>query len=204
MLWSIDLLCFLLCLWYCTLYRTVLYCTDYFIQANGVQSLKQHAATPTHTTTANARKGRERGQGRIVVMAAADPEVGGNPDANANNAVPVLNTAANLPQTTWKLDDRVTKAEILLSLHAVQYCHSYKSFDTLVPLLQKADPDSKIFGSIKLGHSKVSSLVSHALHPHFHDILVKSVKASPAFSLGTDAATFNHLGLSKHVDLKLR
>ena len=87
-----------------------------------------------------------------------------------------------------------------LALHAVQYNHSYNSFDDLILLLQKIGPDSKVLAGINLGKSKVSTVISHSLYTHFHAKLINNVKQSPGFSLGTDTATFHHLGLSKHGD----
>ena len=78
---------------------------------------------------------------------------------------------------------------------------SFQSFDTLPEVLRVADPDSKVFAKLTMKRSKASMVVSHGLGPFFKEKLVASLAKAVGFSLATDAASFKHQGLKKHVDL---
>lgn len=154
--------------------------------------------TKKHKETSKGRKGKDRTQPGLVSASSADRENNGHGEA----------TVAKLFTPTGpriiSMDDRVTKAETVLILKGVESQWTYSSFDNLADCLKKADPESKIFDKMKLKSAKASYVISHGLGPYFKSQIVSAVKAAPGYTLGTDSATFRHMGLSKHVDIVLQ
>ena len=70
--------------------------------------------------------------------------------------VPSLVVPPSLPRMAMSLDDRVTAAETLFVLKALESNYSYSSMEDWKEILSKADPKSDVFSKIKLGRNKVS------------------------------------------------
>ena len=66
-----------------------------------------------------------------------------------------LSSPVSLPRNKLSLADQVSKGEALLVIKGVESQWSYSSFDNLVEVLQKVDPDSKVFAKMKLKKDKV-------------------------------------------------
>lgn len=98
----------------------------------------------------------------------------------------------------------VTKAEIILVLKLVESGYSYLSFDNIVAILRKMDPNSEVMQKLHMDRTKASYMMTHGLLPYYRLKIVAGVKAAEVFCLGTDSATFKQLGVSKHTDLVLR
>lgn len=59
--------------------------------------------------------------------------------------------------------------------------------DHLSPLFQEIFPDSKIAKSYGAARTKTTSILNHAMKPHFKEKLVKAMKEEP-FSMCTDGS----------------
>ena len=102
------------------------------------------------------------------------------------------------------LSDRVTAAETLLVLKAVESNYSYSSMNDWKDILSKADPKSDIFPKIQLSDRKVSYIVSKGFHPYFHEQLVTDVRGAPAFTISVDSSSFKLDGLTTHCERVIR
>ena len=156
-----------------------------------------------HTNIAKGRKGR--GGQAILSVSSADQENNAGAAQPRPSGTSVQNLAQNEAPAARKqvtlFNDQINKAEAVLALKAVQSQWSFGCFDNLAEVLQVADPKSTVFAKLKMKRSKASMIVSHGLGPFFKEKLVTALSKSVGFSLATDAATFKHQGLQKHVDL---
>ena len=174
-----------------------------------------------HKDIANGRKGRV-GQRLPCITSTADPDpennAGGEAAAAGGEAAAVggeasavggeaaaenQHTGLNLNQAKARdsFSDQINKVEAVLALKGVESQWSYESFNNFVEVLRKADTKSRTFAHLKLKADKLSRIVSHGLGPFFKESLVVAVAKSVGFSLATDAASFKHQGVKKHVDI---
>ena len=100
--------------------------------------------------------------------------------------------------------DKVTEAEIIWVLKMVESNLSYNSSEDLVEVLQRMAPDSMVLKDMQLKRSKSMYVLCYGLYPYYLNQLVKRIKQSPTFTLGTDSATFKLHSLSKVVDIDIR
>ena len=106
--------------------------------------------------------------------------------------------ATGLRRTTVKShSDKVTNAEITWVLKMVESNLSYSSSEDLVEVLQRMAPDSMILKDMTLKRSKAMYVLCHGLYPYYLQQLVRRIKEAPAFTLGTDSATFKLHSLAK-------
>ena len=146
-------------------------------------------------------KGRKaRGGQAILSVSSADQENNAGAAQPRPSGTSVQNLAQNEAPAARKqvtlFNDQINKAETVLESQ-----WSFGCFDNLAEVLQVADPKSTVFAKLKMKRSKASMIVSHGLGPFFKEKLVTALSKSVGFSLATDAATFKHQGLQKHVDL---
>ena len=175
------------------------WCTKTFsFEAAGITALMNHSKTKKHKHIADGRKNRKQGQVMLVSSSSAD-------NVNNNEASqPIVQLKIPSTPQVLTMDDKAIKGEIILVLKGVESQYSYSSYGNLMECLRKIDPDSKVLQKMQLKESKTSYIVTHGLAPYFNKRLINSVKKSVGFTLGTDSATFKHLGISKHVDLHVR
>ena len=156
-----------------------------------------------HKEIADGRTGRN-GQ-KMVCSSTADQENNKDGDGSTSSGPsrePAMNQAKGVGvKKVLTFNDQLDKAAAVLVMKAVESQWSYESFNNLVECLKVADPNSKVFAALAMKARKASMLVSHGLGPYLKEKLVASLQRSVGFSLATDAATFKHQGLMKHVDL---
>ena len=129
------------------------------IDNQGKAQIVQHANSAGHRAVADVLKGRhKKGQSQFVyaslVLEKPPDEVNNNPRSK-NYFLPSLSSPVSLPGNKLSLADQVSKGEALLVIKGVESQWSYSSFDNLVEVLQKVDPDSKVFAKMKLKKDKV-------------------------------------------------
>ena len=155
-----------------------------------------------HKEIADGRTGRN-GQ-KMVCRSTADQENNGDGGSTSSgpSGEPSMNQAkGHGVKKVLTFNDQLDKAAAVLGMKAVESQWSYESFNNLVECLKVADPESKVFAALAMKAKKASILVSHGLGPFLKEKLVASLQRSIGFCLATDAATFKHQGLKKHVDL---
>ena len=169
---------------------------------NGLGALRQHSQTLSHKLKADGRKNRIPGQRSLVSSSAADQLNNERPPV----VIPVLSAPVTLDNTPLSLHDKVLKAKIALVLKGVESQWSYQSYENLLEVLRKVDPDSQIIQKMTLSPSKVSYMVSMGLGPYFKKQLVEDVRQSGLYVIGMDGSSFKQgaAGLSTHLDLHLR
>ena len=131
------------------------------------QIMQQHALSSGHKNVADVFKGRKRGQS-MFVSSQPKPSEKTIPEAN-NNAqhsvknflLPVLSSPASLPGSKLSIADQATRGEILLVMKGVESQWTYSSFDNLIEIMKKIDPESKVFAKMELKRSKVISSVNN-------------------------------------------
>ena len=207
---------------------------DICIENMGRSAIMQHAKSNGHKLVADLRKGRKADQVILAVegdrteseeedipennnIDEEDRNVGGETEVEtpmqkkrgikkfflqSSAPAPVVQND-NLPKKA-SLQDKVTRAEILVSLQGISSNYSYWSMDGLSEIIRRSFNDSKIAEKFTLNHSKASYVVSHGLGPYFHSEIVQDINKAEVFTLGTDSATTKHLGLSKAMDIKIR
>ena len=165
-----------------------------------------------HKNIADGRKGRV-GQRLPCTTSTADPDRENNAGAEAASEVrprPTENQGSsmnlNQAESGKKKDgltftDQINKAEAVMALKGVESQWPYESFNNLGECLQIADPKSRVFAKLSMKADKASRIVSHGLGPFFKEKLVVALAKSVGFSLATDAASFKHQGVKKHVDI---
>ena len=157
-----------------------------------------------HKKNADGRKGRGGNQ-ILSVSSAADRENNAGTRTQAQpSGTPIQTLTQNeapKKKTVLVFNDQLNVAETVLSLKAVESQWPYQGFDNLAEVLQVADPASKIFAKLSMKRSKASIVVSHGLGPFLKEKLVAALTKAVGFSLATDAASFKHQGIKKHVDL---
>ena len=102
------------------------------------------------------------------------------------------------------LNDRVTGAETLMVLKAVESNYSYSSMKDWPEILTKADPKSDVFPKMKLSRPKVSYTVRQGFYPYFHEQLVTDVRGAPVFTISVDSSSFKLDGLTTHCERVIR
>ena len=142
-------------------------CKDFKFDTMGISALRQHSKGESHRKVADGRKRRIQGQRNLVSSSVADNNNVQDAEDNRNIVMQGVSAPVRLHNTPMNLDDKVLKAELLLILKGVesQYCNN--SYNNLVPVLQKLDPDSNVLQKMSLKRSKVSYIVSHGLSNHF-------------------------------------
>ena len=137
---------------------------SFSVENQGKGQILQHASSFGHRNVADALKGRKKGQSLFMSTAAEPIQGSGNVAAlAANNNVqsvknfllPVLSSPASLPGSKLSIADQATRGEVLLVIKGVESQWSYSSYDNLIEIMQKIDPESKVFAKMKLKSDKV-------------------------------------------------
>ena len=131
------------------------------IDNQGKGQIMQHALSSGHKNVADVFKGRKRGQSMFVSLL---PKPSEKTIAEANNnaqpsvknfLLPVLSSPASLPGSKLSIADQATRGEILLVMKGVESQWTYNSYDNLIEIMRKIDPESKVFAKMELKRSKV-------------------------------------------------
>ena len=207
---------------------------DIAIGNTGYTAIRRHSTSRNHTSIAAVRQQRVSHQPVLVAaqrveeesVSSSDPDpVTSASDDNlseqessssaparggilkfllpsASSVVPTAESNNNSNQ--YSFSDQIAKAEILLTLQSVSKNYSMNSLDSLIEVIKRSSTDSKIAEKITLGRHKASYVITEALGPHFLREVIKDIKTSDVYVLGTDTATTKHQGLSKGMDIKIR
>ena len=175
----------------------------------GIQQVKQHAKSQKHRLVADVKKRRNVTQQVLVSTSAAELDGQNNsqqgvPQQRNRFVIQSLAAPATHPRMELSISDRVTAAETLLVLKAVESNYSYNSMNDWKDILSKADPKSDIFPKIQLSDRKVSYVVSKGFYPYFHEQLVTDVRGAPAFTISVDSSSFKLDGLTTHCERVIR
>ena len=176
----------------------------------GVLQIKQHSRGKRHRDVADIIKRRNATQQVLVSTSVAEQELNNNPGGGESSQqrnrflVPSLVVPPSLPRMAMSLDDRVTAAETLFVLKALESNYSYSSMEDWKEILSKADPKSDVFSKIKLGRDKVSYIVRKGFFPYFREQLISDVRGAPAFTISVDSASFKLDGLTTHCERVIR
>ncbi len=79
------------------------------------------------------------------------------------------------------LDDKVKKAEILLTLKLVDANYSFNSYSDICDIWKTAFSDSEIAQRMELGSTKVAYLIVHGLSPFFRAFFINDCKNGTGF-----------------------
>ena len=111
-------------------------------------------------------------------------------------------------QNSMPFNDRVTYAEIRMTLLGVEHDYSYLSMKNWQQALSSCDPSSQVFKTVVLNPLKISILVRFGLFPYMRDSMIRRIKEGGDdggfFTLGTDECVVRHLGIQKHMDIHAR
>ena len=140
---------------------------SFSIDNQGKHQIFQHSKSTGHRNIANSLKGRNVSQTKFFTVS----ENNNNPPNQAtpsikNFLVPTLSgpvTLGNDGREKLSISDQVTKGETILLLKGVESQWSYASYDNIVEVLQKVDPDSKVISKMQLKKNKVrnQAMVRH-------------------------------------------
>ena len=171
----------------------------------GVLQIKQHARTKKHKEIADIKKRRNTSQFVLVSSSVAVQESNNN-EAGQRNEVILQSLVAppSVPSMELCLNDRVTAAETLIVLKAVEANYSFNSLDDWQDILTKADPRSEVFSKMKLHSTKSRYIVTSGFYPYFHNKLLTDLKTAPVFTLSFDSSTFKLGGLTNHFERQVR
>src|SRR6266516_1623330 len=82
---------------------------------------------------------------------------------------------------TWRLDEKMKKAEILFTLKLVASNYSFSSYNDIGDICQVAFADSEIAQHMKLGSTKVSYVIVHGLAPYFRSMFINDCIEGESF-----------------------
>lgn len=131
--------------------------TDFTIQYDGVKAVKTHAEGKKHKKSVGAVK--------------------------MTNCM----SKFYLSKSDDTIADKVAVAKLAKALHCVKHAHSYFSSDCGAKLDALIYQDSEIATKLRLGRTKMQSLVIHVLCPYVIECMTRSLKNQP-FLVGTDAS----------------
>lgn len=102
---------------------------------------------------------------------------------NHKQKISVLTHSSNLNQffqsKSSKFDDKVTTAELTQVYHGVRSHHSYLSIECGNKVCSSIFLDSMICKNIRLGHSKLESIVQNILAPYALESIISIAKYLP-------------------------
>ena len=103
----------------------------------------------------------------------------------------------------WSVKQMAIKAEIIATLHFAAQNLPFNSSQNLSACYQQQFPDSSIAGSVTIGPTKMSYMVSYGLGPYFRQMIIKDImEGNSYFTLHFDEIVSAQT--KKHMDLLVR